>query len=104
MQIDQIEVLVHPDYYQMAVPYMPLHKRQFELRNLWNKRLESIFENKESILIHFSYLSRKRLFNGLTDTSSFENIIELKEVERVENCLNTLGKRFIPFGFLEIPG
>lgn len=104
MLIKRIDILVHPDYYQMGVSYLPLHERQLELRTIWNKRLETIIENKESILIHFSYLSRKRLFSGLADTSTIENKIELNEVERVKNCLNTLGKRFIPFGFLEIPG
>lgn len=103
MQINQIDVLIHPDYYQMGVSYLPLHERQLELRTIWNKRIESIVENKESILLHFSYLSRKRLFSGLADTTIIENKIELNEVERVKNCLKTLGKRFIPFGFLAIP-
>lgn len=103
MLIKRIDILIHPDYYQMGVPYLPFNERQLELRSIWSERIESIIRSEESMLLHFSYLSRKRLFSGIADISLLDNKVEKEEVNRVKRCLNLLGKRFIPFGFLEIP-
>ena len=54
IQIRLIDVLVHPDFYQMGVPELPLHPRQMELRGKWDARVKQLSGQRDSVMIYFS--------------------------------------------------
>lgn len=103
MQIKQIDILVHPDYYQMNVPYLPLHERQLALRQKWEERIGLLEKWEDAILLYFSKITIDRINQGLKDLSSISNIVEREEVERIKRCMAKLGNRLFLFGWFEIP-
>jgi len=103
MLIKQIDILVHPDYYQMSVPNLPLHERQLVLREKWEQRIDLLKERQDTILLHFSYMATRLLKQGLQDLSTISNRVERDEIERIKRSMAKLGNRFIWFGWFVIP-
>jgi hypothetical protein len=103
MQIKQIDILVHPDYFQMNVPYLPFHERQMILRKLWEQRIDTLGKQQSSILLHFSNMTTKSIEQGLKDLSTITNRIEQDEIERIKESMTKLGSRFFWFGWFVIP-
>lgn len=103
MLIKQIDILVHPDYFQMMVPHFTLHERQLDLREKWERRFDYLKERKDALLLYFSDMNRNKINQGLVDLSIISNKIEREEIERIERCKARLGNRFILFGWFEIP-
>lgn len=103
MQIKQIDILVHPDYFQMDLPYLPLHKRQLDLREKWEQRIDVLKDRQDAILLYFSNMATSKLEQGLNDISVISNKIEREEIERIQRCMVKLGNKFILFGWLVVP-
>lgn len=103
MEIRSIDVIVHPYYYQMATPDMPLHPRQEELIKLWEQRFEQIQRQKDSILIYFSYIPHTTLNKCLEHTSDIDDKITLKDIHTIKRLQNALGNRFIVFSHMLWP-
>lgn len=103
MQIKQIDVLVHPDYFQMDLPYLPLHKRQLELREKWEERIDVLKDRQDAILLYFSNMATSKLEQGLKDISVISNKIEREEIERIQRCEAKLGNRLVLFSWMAIP-
>lgn len=103
MHIKLINIFVHPDYYQMSVPYFPLHERQLILREKWEQRIELLKDREDNILLYFSYMTTGKLNQGLKDLSTISNKIEREEIERIKRCMAKLGNRIILFSLFAIP-
>ncbi len=103
MKIKQIDILVHPDFYQMNVPYLPLHERQLVLREKWELRIDELKERKDALLLYFSDMTLSKINQGLKDLSTISNEIEKGEIERIKRCMAKLGSRFIWFGWFAMP-
>ncbi|OGG35318.1 hypothetical protein A2363_02810 [Candidatus Gottesmanbacteria bacterium RIFOXYB1_FULL_47_11] len=103
MQIKQIDILVHPDYFQMSVPHLPFHERQMILRKLWEQRIDTLEKQRDTILLHFSNMTTDSIEQGLKDISTITNRIERDEIERINKSIAKLGSRFIWFGWFVIP-
>lgn len=103
MIIKLIDIFVHPDFYQMSVPHLPLHERQLVLREKWEQRIDVLKERKDALLLYFSYMTLSKINQVLKDLSSITNKIEQEEIERIKRCKAKLGNRLILFGWFEIP-
>ncbi len=103
MDIRQIDIIVHPNYYQMLVPYLPLHKRQLILRKLWNQRFNELEQQKDSVLLYFSYIDDDKLSQGLKDISTLTNKVEWEEVSTIKIVRSMLGNRLILYGWTLLP-
>jgi len=103
MTIKLIDIIVHPDFFAMTAPYSPLHERQLVVREKWEERFNMLEKRKDALLLYFSDMTWSKINQGLKDSSSTSNKIELDEIERIKRCKAKLGKRFILFGWFEIP-
>ena len=103
MEIRQIDVLVHPDFYQINTPNLPLHPRQKELRKKWEERINSLVRQEGAMLIYFSNIPRDRLNEALNGETNILNKIEREDIERIRRYREELGKRFVLFSKLELP-
>lgn len=103
MQIKQIDIFVHPDYFQMGSPSLPLHKRQLALREKWEERIDVLKDQHDSILLYFSNMVTGELGQGLKDVSVISNKIKREEIERIQRCEVKLGNRLILFSWFAIP-
>lgn len=83
MQIKQIDILVHPDYFQMDLPYLPLHKQQLALRKKWEQRIDLLKDQQDAILLYFSNMAMGKLKQGLENLSAILNRIEREEIGRI---------------------
>lgn len=103
MQIKQIDVLVHPDFYQMPLPDWPFHDSQLAIRDKWEQRFELLKKTDNAILIYYSYLTSDKIRRGTEDLFIIKNKIEREEIERIIKVKSMLGNRLILFGSFEMP-
>ena len=99
MNIRSIDVIVHPNFYQMTVPYLPLHKRQLELVSIWDRRFNELADQEDTILIYLSFLSDEKLSNGLNDVKMLDNKVEQDEILTIRKLQAVLSKRLIVYGW-----
>jgi hypothetical protein len=95
MHVSQIDILVHPDFYQMDTPELPLHSRQIELRKKWDERIKELQKNDEAILIYFSNIPEEKLKQVMKGEAIITNGIERDDLGRIERYKELLGERFI---------
>jgi hypothetical protein len=103
MQIKFIDILVHPDFYQMMVPDLSLHEKQLAVRKKWQQRFEQLKEQDDAVLIYFSILTINEITQRLGDPTSISNKIESEEIYRIKSLKEMLGSRFILFGWFYPP-
>lgn len=103
MLIKQIDILVHPDYFQMSLPGLPLHKKQLLLREKWEQRLELLEKQQDAILLHFSFMFTRPLKLGIEGMLTTQNVIQKEEIRRTKNSMEKLGNRYFWFGCFIMP-
>ncbi|MFA5894208.1 MAG: hypothetical protein WC851_00355 [Candidatus Shapirobacteria bacterium] len=103
MNITQIDVLIHPDFYQMKNPSMPLHQIQKDLRSLWDERVNELRNSGDGVLIYFSNMPKDELAMGMRNKNSLDNDIKRGDIDRIKRYQRELGDRFILFSELEQP-
>lgn len=102
MQIKQIDVLVHPDCYQMKLPELPFHERQLELREKWEQRIDWLVEQPDAFLFYFSNIPISALNQGLTDIATVSNPIRQDDLERINRFRVKLGNKIIVYSWFSI--
>lgn len=104
MQIKQFDILVHPDFYQMDSPDSPLHKRQVELHETWDRRVENLQREQGTAMLYFSNLERGELEQGLHEgANALENPAKQHDISRIQRYQEQLGNRFMLFSKLDLP-
>lgn len=102
MQIKQIDVLVHPDCFQMKLPELSFHKRQLDLRERWESRVDLLKDRVDAMLFYFSNIPNSALDQGLKDISTVSNSIRHDDIDRIQRFSNKLGKRLIVYSWFAI--
>ena len=108
MVISDIDLLVHPDYYQIERPFPELHPIQENLRAAWQSRVQSISTNKHHALFYFSPFSKQYIDNPTLHNLQIllgRKKIPLLEhdIGRIKRFGSMLKDRFVLFGSNDFP-
>ncbi len=100
IKVKQIDVLVHPDYFQIDSQDLPIHRIQLNRRYLWEDRVLELREQPGGILLYFSNLNPRELG---TDRNGLENKIMRQDMDRIQFFQQVLGSRFFVFAKNVLP-
>lgn len=97
--VSQFDVLVHPDWSRLIKPDRRLDTRQFQVRQSWEDRAQSL-QDQPALLLYFSGLREDQLIQGLGGDTSQLNKVGKEDIERILRFQRLLNDRLILFEYL----
>lgn len=100
-EINQFDVLVHPDFHLRWVEKPVLSASHIRRRQRWDQRVVELKRNNQAVLLHFSSFLQLYGVSGVIDRGN--NKIYKDELERIRRYKDQLGNRYLLFAGNERP-